>query len=231
IAYVATALYSPTALFVKSSLIYILIRVFHPHHVGVISMYCLLGVVVCYYFIIMFVKIFTCVPVSAYWDLSERVHATCRRQSSIIIADSTVDFVADVAILAFPVALTWSLQMPIRKKVRVVCILGLGGVAVGFSLLRLVIGIHERDNRHNTVAFTRSILTGNAELGIGLICACLPALTAFAAHNREKSSASRQNKRSQSSSNAFEGSQLMQNLPTGSAGPDSAGPTDPLAGP
>jgi hypothetical protein len=160
IAYVATVLYAPTALFVKTSLIYILIRVFHPIYIGMIALYCLLGVVICYYVVIMFVKIFICIPVPAYWNLSERVHARCLRQASIIIADSAVSFVTDVAIFAFPVALTWSLQMPIWKKLRVICILGLGGVAVGFSLLRLVIGIHETERRHNTVYFTRSILTG-----------------------------------------------------------------------
>ncbi|CAL5875145.1 uncharacterized protein PFLUO_LOCUS9449 [Penicillium psychrofluorescens] len=197
-----------------------------------IALYCLLGVVVTYYFVIMFVKIFICIPVPAYWHLSERYRATCLRQSSIIIADSTVSFVTDAAILAFPIALTWKLQMPTRKKIRVICVLGLGGVAVAFSLLRLAIGIHERGNRHNTVVFTRSILTGNAELGIGLICACLPALTAFAAHNREHSSSGRRNKKSQSSSsNAFDESQLMQTQPSGSAHPGSTGSPVPPAEP
>lgn len=160
LAYIATVLYSPTALFVKSSLIYILIRVFHPIHTAVIFLYCLLGVVICYFSVIMLVKIFVCIPVPAYWHLSERVHATCLRQSSLIIADSTVSFATDVAILASPVVLTWSLQMPTMKKLRVICVLGLGGVAVGFSLFRLVIGIRERKTPHDTVYFTRSILTG-----------------------------------------------------------------------
>ncbi|KAJ5815588.1 hypothetical protein N7474_007365, partial [Penicillium riverlandense] len=230
IAYVGTVLYSPTALFVKTSLIYILIRVFHPIYSGLIALYCLLGLVICYYFIIMFVKIFICHPVSAYWDLAERTNGSCLRLSSLIIADSAVSFVTDAAILASPVALTWSLQMPARKKLRVICILGLGGVAVGFALFRLVIGVHERENRHNTVVFLRSILTGNAELGIGLICACLPALTALATHHREQPSSGRQQKRSQSSSNAFEESELMQRQPRRPARPGSTVSSDPSAG-
>jgi hypothetical protein len=55
--------------------------------------------------------------------------------------------------------LTWSLQMPFWKKVRVVFLLGLGGIAVAFSLYRLVIGIHETAFPHDTRIFMRSILT------------------------------------------------------------------------
>ncbi|KAJ5167585.1 uncharacterized protein N7482_003179, partial [Penicillium canariense] len=210
IAYIATVLYSPAALFVKTSLIYILIRVFKPFYAGIISLYCLLGGVICYYFVIMFVKIFICSPVSAYWTLSERAYATCRRQSSIIIADSVIGSVTDIAILTFPVVLTRRLQMTTRKKLRVIFLLGLGGVAVGFSLYRLVVAIHQRENRHDTVLFMRAILTGNAELGIGLICACLPALNTFTTHNRQHSSSSSRLPKPQSSYPLFEGSQLME---------------------
>jgi hypothetical protein len=77
----------------------------------------------------------------------------------VIIADSVISFLTDIAIFAFPVALTWSLQMPFWKKVRVVFLLGLGGIAVAFSLYRLVIGIHETAFPHDTRIFMRSILT------------------------------------------------------------------------
>lgn len=159
VSYVATAIYAPTALFVKSSLVYVLIRVFQPWSRRVLSLYCLLGVVVGYYFIITFIKIFICNPVSAYWNFSERASATCLSQSGVIIADSVISFLTDIAIFAFPVALTWSLQMPFWKKVKVVFLLGLGGIAVAFSLFRLVIGIHERDFPHDTRMFMKSILT------------------------------------------------------------------------
>lgn len=159
ISYVATAIYAPTALFVKTSLIYVLIRVFQPFYTGMIALYSLLAVTVGYYVIITFIKIFICNPVSAYWRESERDTAMCLSQPGVIIADSIISFVTDIAIFAFPVALTWSLQMPIWKKIRVVCLLGLGGVAVAFSLFRLVIGVHEKNNPHGTRIFMKSILT------------------------------------------------------------------------
>ncbi|KAJ5753044.1 hypothetical protein N7520_009961 [Penicillium odoratum] len=125
---------------------------------------------------ITFIKIFICNPVYAYWKLSEKANATCLSQPGVIIADSVICTVTDAAIFAFPVAFTSTLQMPLWKKIKVMVLLGFGGVAVAFSLYRLVVGIHEKDTPDSTRMFMKSILTGNAELGFGLICACLPAV-------------------------------------------------------
>ncbi|KAJ5327786.1 hypothetical protein N7452_008176 [Penicillium brevicompactum] len=184
ISYVATILYSPTALFVKTSLLYVMIRIFQPLTKAMVGLYCLIGVVICYYVIITFIKIFMCNPVNAYWDPNALEHGRCLSQPGVIIADSVISFVTDVAILTFPVAFTWTLQMPMWKKVKIVVLLGLGGVAVAFSLYRLVIGVYESNNPKDTVLFMKSILTGNAELGLGLICACLPALNILASYTQ-----------------------------------------------
>lgn len=127
---------------------------------GVKALHCLIMMVICYYVVITFIKIFMCNPVNAYWSESEREHGHCLSQPGVIIADSVISFVADVSILAFPVVFTWTLQMPIWKKIKIVALLGLGSVAVAFSLYRLVIGIHESKAPHDTTLFMKSILTG-----------------------------------------------------------------------
>lgn len=124
-----------------------------------VALYCLLGITIGYYIIITFIKIFICNPISAYWTKSKKADALCLDQPGVIVADSIISFLTDVAIFAFPVILTWSLQMPIWKKIKVISLLGLGGVAVAFSLFRLVIGVHERDYPEETTMFMKSILT------------------------------------------------------------------------
>ncbi|KAJ6013833.1 hypothetical protein N7540_008424 [Penicillium herquei] len=186
ISYIATAIYAPTALFVKISLITILIRVFQPYYRAMISLYTLLGIVIGYYTIITFIKIFICDPISAYWLSAEQENAKCFDQPSVIIADSVISFVTDIAIFAFPVAFTWTLQMPFWKKVKVMVLLGFGGIAIAFSLWRLVIGIRERDHPDSTTMFMTSILTANAEVGFGLICACLPAINVLTSWTRRR---------------------------------------------
>ncbi|KAJ5085165.1 hypothetical protein N7532_009936 [Penicillium argentinense] len=182
VSYVATAVYAPAALFVKSSLIYVLIRVFQPFY-------------------------------TAYWRVSEKDHATCLNQPGVIIADSIISFVTDIAIFAFPVALTWSLQMPIWKKIRVIFLLGLGGIAVAFSLYRLVLGVRESNNPNETTVYMKSILTANAEIGLGLICACLPALNVLTTHTQQRTPEARKiftrrKKNAQPSDRIFEGDQF-----------------------
>lgn len=159
ISYIATAIYAPTALFVKISLIVILIRVFQPYYKAMISLYVLLGITIGYYTIITFIKIFICNPVSAYWIESERAHARCFSQAGVIIADSIISFITDIAIFAFPVAFTWTLQMPLWKKIKVMVLLGFGSLAVAFSLFRLVVGVREKIHPRQTTMFMTSILT------------------------------------------------------------------------
>lgn len=136
-----------------------MIRVFQPYNEAIISLYVLLSVVIGYYTIITFIKIFICNPVSAYWTGSHNTDGHCLNQPGVIIADSIISFVTDVTIFAFPVVFTWSLQMPIRKKIKVMVILGFGGIALAFSLYRLVIGVHEKFQPHDTRMFMGSILT------------------------------------------------------------------------
>ena len=125
-----------------------------------IGIYCLIAVVVCYYIIISFIKIFMCNPVNAYWSDDSLQKGHCFSQAGVIIADSVISFVTDIAIFAFPVIFAWNLQMALWRKIKIVILLGLGGVAVAFSLYRLVIGVYESRDPKDTIMFMKSILTG-----------------------------------------------------------------------
>lgn len=145
----------------KIALITILIRVFQPYYRAMVSLYVLLGTVIGYYTIITFVKIFICNPPAAYWSQTKIPNATCFSQPGVIIADSVIGAVTDAAIFVFPVGFTCTLQMPIWKKVKVIVLLGLAGIAVVFSLYRLAIGIYEKNHRHATTLYMKSILTAS----------------------------------------------------------------------
>lgn len=123
------------------------------------TLYLLLSVVIGYYTIITFIKMFICNPISAYWIPSQRPDALCLSQPGVIIADSIISFLTDFAIFAFPVTFIWPMQMPFWKKVKVTTLLGLGGIAVAFSLYRLVVGVYETKRPDDTTMFTKSILT------------------------------------------------------------------------
>ncbi|RYP78159.1 hypothetical protein DL769_003240 [Monosporascus sp. CRB-8-3] len=175
--YAATIFYAPMTMFVKIALLVLIARVFGSvHRKALLGIYSLLGLIVLYYVSGLIVKIRICRPVSAYWRGETD---KCLNQSAIITTDAIISVISDLAILCLPLPLTWSLQLPFKKKLRVIGILCAGGTATAFSIYRLGLIVHEGHSANQTIVFTKVVLTGNAEIGIGLICACLPSVTAL----------------------------------------------------
>lgn len=155
--YIATILYCPMALFVKIALLAILTRIFAPFRGKVWFIYIFLGCLCCYYTVALIVKIRICGPIPRYW-LGDQVPGTCLDQTAALIADSVISVVSDLIILVLPLPLTWSLQMSRNRKLRVIGLLGAGGLATGFSLYRLVMVL--QGSSDEGLMFIRVILSG-----------------------------------------------------------------------
>ncbi|KAL5603797.1 hypothetical protein FOVSG1_006547 [Fusarium oxysporum f. sp. vasinfectum] len=184
--YVATIFYAPKALTVKLALIYIIVRIFGSvHKKTLVGLYVFIGMMVLYYVSALFIKIFSCRPISAYWKGES---GKCMDQKAVITADAIISVVSDLVILLLPTPLTWSLQLPLRKRLRVIAILCAGGIATAFSIYRLVLVLKDGNTQNQTMLFMKIVLSGNAEAGIGLICACLPSITALVVRRNKGSS-------------------------------------------
>ncbi|GAA90674.1 integral membrane protein [Aspergillus luchuensis IFO 4308] len=182
--YIATVLYCPMALFVKIALLSILIRIFSPYRSKIYFIYGLLGCLCIYYIVAEVVKIRMCDPVPGYWTLDPK--ARCLNQRAALIADSVISVVTDFIILILPLPLTWSLQMSRSKKLRVIGMLSAGGLATAFSLYRLVLVLRDGSSNDQTIVFMIVILSGNAEGGVAMICACLPTINILINKLRKK---------------------------------------------
>lgn len=156
--FIATMFYVPMVLFVKTSLIYIMIRVWRPYRGKVISLYIFFSFILTYYTVILFVKIFTCNPIRLFWDIN-LPGGSCLDRSAIIITDSSISVITDLAILIFPVALATTLHMSISKKLHVIAILGAGSIAIAFSIYRLVLAICGRNDSDDVDMFLRVLLS------------------------------------------------------------------------
>ena len=159
ISYVSTVIYAPLTLVVKMSLLLVLARIYRPFR-GVIAVYVILAMNTVYYITILFVKAFACTPVSTYWKVASEINRSCLDRSAVIVADSVISVVSDIAILVLPVIFTWPLKMPTLAKMKVITILGLGGIAVGFSIYRLVLLIVMGKTPDQTILFMRFLLSG-----------------------------------------------------------------------
>ncbi|KAL5400701.1 hypothetical protein PMIN03_012149 [Paraphaeosphaeria minitans] len=174
-AYAATIFYAPMTLFIKLSLLPLIARIFAPYKKRVQGIYALGGLLVIYYLTSLILKVRICWPISAYWKGQAE---KCLNQSAVITADSIISTVTDAIILLLPLPLTWSLQLPRTKKLRVSGMLAVGGLAAAFSAWRLNLILTEGKSPDATIIFVQVVLSGNAEAGIALICTCLPALVA-----------------------------------------------------
>ncbi|KAE8154256.1 hypothetical protein BDV25DRAFT_126721 [Aspergillus avenaceus] len=175
--YVTMVMYGPTAYLTKVSLLWIMTRVFSPFRKVVKFIYIFLGIMLAYYVPAVIVKIRICSPITKFW--LPDTEGTCLNQRAIILADAVVSMVSDLIILILPLPLTLGLQLPTKKKMRVMGILGAGGLACASSIIRLVLIIYTGQSADATMAFMRINMFGNAEVAIGVICACLPALSAI----------------------------------------------------
>ncbi|KAB8072608.1 hypothetical protein BDV29DRAFT_149085 [Aspergillus leporis] len=185
--YAITLIYVPMVFVVKLALLSVMLRIFAPDRRKVIVIYVSLIVLLLYYIPALFIKIFFCKPISAYWYGTEH-GGSCIDQQKVIIADSAISIASDLWILILPVPMLWSLHMSRVKKLRVIGILSAGGLATGFSIWRLVIMVEEAQTTDTTWFWIHCVLTANAEAGIGLICACLPALNSYFVSRKNKSS-------------------------------------------
>ncbi|KAJ5613302.1 hypothetical protein N7510_006496 [Penicillium lagena] len=184
--YATTLIYVPMVFVIKIALLSVMARIFAPDRRKVIVIYTSMVVLLGYYIPALFIKIFFCKPISAYWYGTSN-GGSCLDQQKVIIADSAISIAGDVWILILPVQLIWSLHMTTEKKLRVIGILGAGGLATAFSIWRLVIMVEQGHTTNTTWFWIHCVLTANAEAGIGLICACLPVVNNFFTSVKERS--------------------------------------------
>lgn len=155
-------LYGPTAYLTKVCLLWIMARVFSPFRKCVMFIKIFMGVMLAYYIPAVIVKIRICSPVARFWD--ENIDGTCLDQTAIILADAVVSVVSDMIVLILPLPLTLTLQMSGKKKLRVMGILGAGGLAVAASIIRLALIVITGQSKDVSLAFMRINMLGYISL-------------------------------------------------------------------
>ena len=147
----------------KITLLAILARIFILRPSQIVSVRVVLAVTVVYYIIIFFVKVFICSPVSVFWFFPT-LGTKCLSKSAILLADAIMSVITDLAILLLPLLLMWPLRLSMLKKCKVALMLGAGGLAVGFSLYRLVLVIKEEKELDSTIIYMKILLSGYVHL-------------------------------------------------------------------
>lgn len=153
-----------------------LARFFAPYRVWVTPIYILSAVLAAYTIAATVVKICICNPISTYWQGPDATNGTCLNVLRIFLSDTIFSTITDLMIFALPMTLIPTLHLPLMKKLRVIVVLAAGGLACVVTIVRLVWVISYQNSPDRTWTTTRTDLVTCAEIAVGIICACLPAV-------------------------------------------------------
>ncbi|KAI1861793.1 hypothetical protein JX265_009296 [Neoarthrinium moseri] len=171
--YIRSLIFGPASYFTKVTLLLIIARVFSVREQISRAIYIYIWVLLICFLPIQVMKTAICTPIRGFWDLS--VHnARCLDHRHLFVADRSLSIITDILILVIPIVVTWSMNVPIRKKIKIAVLLGAGGIATAincFQLWKVVLYARSDDATSDMVVLD---LTITAELTIGLMCACLP---------------------------------------------------------
>jgi hypothetical protein len=152
--------YSITSFATKLALLLLLVRVFKQFRKTTIFLCAAIAFQVGFCIAIVVVKVIICLPIEGVWDPS--VPSKCLDRRASFIADTAVASVSDLAILFPPIILTWHLTFSTMKKIRVMLMLGAGGLATATSFARLGLLLQPDSFGDATLNFTKFNLLGYA---------------------------------------------------------------------
>ncbi|OAP56481.1 hypothetical protein AYL99_09660 [Fonsecaea erecta] len=172
--YASIIVYNLGLFLVKDSILYQYLRFFvEPRYRlaawALIIFVCLAGVT----FIL--TSCFSCWPVAYYWDKSIK-GGHCIDLMAFWFSFSGFNIITDLAVWVLPMPVLKSLRLPRRQKFSLIAVFALGGFGCITAILRLhalyIASISTDLTYDNVGAATWSA----AELNVGIMCACIPAM-------------------------------------------------------
>ncbi|CZS96317.1 uncharacterized protein RAG0_05695 [Rhynchosporium agropyri] len=126
---------------------------------------------------IMCASLFECIPVSVAWQVSLK-GGRCLDYSAASWAYGSITVAVDILTLVLPLMQIWNLQMTLQKKISVCLVFTLGAFVCVASMIRLN-SLHQF-GRTSDPTWTNVPCTiwSAIELGVGLVCASIPAIYA-----------------------------------------------------
>ncbi|KAF4551619.1 Hypothetical protein D9617_13g101210 [Elsinoe fawcettii] len=126
-----------------------------------------------------FANMFMCTPIPYFWNRGI-AGGKCLDTTAVWFANAGINIVTDIIIFLLPMPALKALQLPKKQKIGLMFVFALGGFVCLTSILRLrslydVTKSTDLTWENGPIAYWSSV-----EVNVGIICACLPTLKAFA---------------------------------------------------
>lgn len=121
--------YTPSATFIKLSLLTFYLRLSNGPRFLVL-VYVIIFVVIGFGVGSVTAILLQCIPLSALWDSKVMETAKCIQLTNFYYANAGINIATDVVILLLPLRILWGLHMPLRQRISLCALFGLGGLYV-----------------------------------------------------------------------------------------------------
>ena len=139
----------------------------------------LMGVVVAWCLGNLLPSIFSCRPISGFWDITMTPPPVCINKTVLYVVGSTINIATDLAILTLPIGKVIHLQMHRRTKIALIFVFLLGGIVCVVSIYRFTV-LFRSNSPDLTWEFANVLNWTTGELATAVASACLPVMRPLA---------------------------------------------------
>ncbi|KAH8723017.1 hypothetical protein GQ44DRAFT_741359 [Phaeosphaeriaceae sp. PMI808] len=174
--YIMASLYFAELTALKLSLLFFYIKIFPTRGIqrllwGTVIFTLLWGL------IFVGLAIFQCRPISYFWDKWDGLHqGTCLDINAITTSNAGISIVLDFWSLGLPLWGLWGLNMHWKKKISVLLMFCVGTLVTVVSIIRIRAVVNFAQTRNVSWEFYDVSIWSTIEIGVGIICTCLPTL-------------------------------------------------------
>ncbi|KAH7175649.1 hypothetical protein EDB81DRAFT_939779 [Dactylonectria macrodidyma] len=120
------------------------------------------------------VVVFKCNPISASWNLEQLATAKCLDLRVLWWSTFIFNMSTDLFLFIQPIPAMWKLQLPLTKRIGLICMLSLGLLVCITSIIRIV--FVTRIGTDDTYEFVEPMIWSEVELASLVICSTIPCL-------------------------------------------------------
>ncbi|KAM5447045.1 hypothetical protein MaudCBS49596_006226 [Microsporum audouinii] len=170
---------------IKLTFLFFYRRVFSPQTLSNILITSGITFVAISHAAILFATVFSCSPIARAWNLA--IPGRCINPTILPYLSGALSSSTDLYVLILPIYPVWNLNMPLRRKIKLLGVFGLGIFAVCASLVRLAETPVLQSSPDATWNISRLAVWAVIEANVGIFCGCLLLLPAFLDRHLPKS--------------------------------------------
>ncbi|KAL4765909.1 uncharacterized protein BDW70DRAFT_155561 [Aspergillus foveolatus] len=166
--YAVPPLYGFTVTPIKLSMCFLYRRIF-PVQILRQVIYAIIAICLAWFVAAIISSFLYCMPIRYFWD--KTVDGHCFNFSVYFLVIELVDMLIDLAIIGLPIPTVLRLHMSLRKRIAVASIFLLSAFILVTGTIRIVYLYNPGDD---LLPLARAALWSTINLGVAILCACLP---------------------------------------------------------